>query len=752
MNLIRRPMLMICLILPAVASASGGSDEDSLKRPVTVSDTIQMTKLGIPEYDNGRVSDGLVAKYSPNGKNFVVVLRKGIIEQNTNEYSLVLWHTDQILHSPVPQFLLRMSSSSNRPAIEEIIWLADNETIAFLGEHENESHQLYTFNINTLVLRRITNHPTDLFSYSITPSGNKIAYLAAARRKGFFDEEALREGVHISSQSLRDLIADENGTDGHDHPQLFIQEAARPSRQLELADKLPFWRNTPFLSPDGKLIVLATYVGNIPRVWTEYLDSNLHFNIDVNLRRGQYSRVRRYTIVDIQTGKSDILLNSPLSRGEEIAWAPDSSSIVVGGTYLPLDGVDGNEKKIRQSETFVVEVQITTRQTTKVCQGQVNGLTWNADTNELVIYKLTSHQLQSLPSKIVFQKRSDEWNMVAVPQSEVPLPAIVLDESMEIAPRILAVDNGSQRRVLLMDLNPQFRMLRFAKIEEIMWKATDGHDVRGGLYYPTNFVPGRRYPLVIQTHGWRADKFLIDGPWTSGYAAQALAGKGIMVLQAANAPIDVSTPEEAARESSAFEGAIEYLDRKGLIDRGKVGIFGFSRSCFHVKYALTHSKYIMAAASVEDGVDGGYFQYITQLPSKSGWAEDFEGMIGGLPFGEGLKAWVERSPTFRIQEVRSPLRIVAHTPASVLNEWEWYAALTRLEKPVEMVMMRDGLHLLQKPREIMIASQGNVDWFTFWLLGREDCDTANMGQYARWRTLRTAQETQQRELHQTSRH
>jgi dipeptidyl aminopeptidase/acylaminoacyl peptidase len=54
---------------------------------------------------------------------------------------------------------------------------------------------------------------------------------------------------------------------------------------------------------------------------------------------------------------------------------------------------------------------------------------------------------------------------------------------------------------------------------------------------------------------------------------------------------------------AVYESAIEYLDRRGLIDRDRVGIIGFSRTCWHVTYTLTHSKHHFAAAAIADGVD-----------------------------------------------------------------------------------------------------------------------------------------------------
>ncbi len=70
-------------------------------------------------------------------------------------------------------------------------------------------------------------------------------------------------------------------------------------------------------------------------------------------------------------------------------------------------------------------------------------------------------------------------------------------------------------------------------------------------------------------------------------------------------------------------------------------------------------------------------------------------------------------------------------------------ALRRLGKPVEMVVLEDGVHALERPWDRRVSLQSNVDWFTFWLKGEEDRDPAKAEQYARWRALRKLHEQQQ---------
>jgi hypothetical protein len=136
-------------------------------------------------------------------------------------------------------------------------------------------------------------------------------------------------------------------------------------------------------------------------------------------------------------------------------------------------------------------------------------------------------------------------------------------------------------------------------------------------------------------------------------------------------------------------------------------------------------------------VDGGYFQYIQSIsPSGTAYTLDSEAINGGSPFGDKLINWLERSPGFNLDKVHTPVRIVAENADVVLFEWEWFAGLSRLDKPVEMIVMQDGEHILQKPWERMISQQGNVDWFDFWLNDEEDPDPAKSAQYQRWRKMR----------------
>jgi len=730
---------------PAVAMAATelGSESAVAKRPVTVEDFIGMTRLGDPLYNDGAPSKGLVAKFSPDEKRFVVVLRKGNLETNTNEYSLILFQTDEVFRSPSPRVLLSMASSSNRPAIQNVVWLDDNDTILFLAEHPGETTQLYSFKCSSKELKKLTNHSTNLTSFVAAANGGEIVFDAENPELPFVNEGTARKGIIVTNELLNDLMAGKHGGADYDDHTLFAKQAGSEAETRITTEGRVGSYNEMSLSPDGLHLVLQTEATHVPDAWTDYDEQFLKAFRHPTSVPGARTSIFQYELVDIPTGTGRLLLDAPIPLlGSEVAWSPDGGSVIVSDMYLPLNIDDAAERALRKTHTFLVEVRMASRRLVKISDEDLRLLYWDAKTNYVVC---DIGRMDSLTGKTTerayFRKSDDTWSRSGIAQAHTgaatSLPDIVLDENMNQPPRIFAIDLGTGRRSLLMDLNPQFQGLALATVEEVACKTSRHNEVKLGLYWPVDYVAGKKYPLVIQTHGWNPDRFWIDGPWTTAFAAQALAGKGFFVLQISDFDLHLlDTPKEVPAAMAVYDSAIDLLDRRGLIDRDRIGITGFSRTYLYVTYTLTHSKHHFAAADIADGVDYGYFQYMELANSDPTVTGEFDRLNGASPFGKGLLKWLKASPAFLMDRIETPLRIQALYPGSLLLDWHWFSGLTRLSKPVEMIYMPEGTHTLEKPWDRMISQQGNVDWFCFWLKGEEDSDPSKAEQYQRWHNLR----------------
>jgi hypothetical protein len=551
-----------------VGLAANDSNSSTLgRRPATVVESIEMTRVaGDTHYDSAPPHPPL-AYFSPDGARFVVVLRKGNLQHNSNDYSMVMFETARAFDSPVPELLAVMSATSNRDAIQQVRWL-DNETITFLGENPNENPQLFALSLETRRLEQLTAHATPVLNYRIQPETGEVFFTAESAGVRPASGQDGRHGIPVNDEMLRDIVA-------------------------------------------GK-------VGDL---------------------------------------REDDCMYSVKRGGREVR--------------LPEKGLPGVEQKYESNDV----IQVTREQ------------------------------------------------------------------DLNTPERLYITDSKTQRKSLLLDLNPQFSGLRFASAEIINWQVKNGGKARGALYLPIGYVPGKKYPLVIQTHYFNTDHFLIDGPWGSGYALQALAGRDFVVVQVGELlPEDVfnklvNTADEAPYAMATYEGLIDYLDARGLIERNRVGIFAFSRTVYYVAYTLTHSNYRFAAAILEDGIDGGYLQYLSYPNLPKGYDEIYR----GRPFGGASTLWAN-APGFNLDKVESPVRIMEHGYSGALQQWEWFSGLKLLHKPVDMVILPNPVseeqHLLKKPWEMLVSQQGTVDWFCYWLKEEEDQDPAKAGQYQRWRQLK----------------
>jgi hypothetical protein len=489
------------------------------------------------------------------------------------------------------------------------------------------------------------------------------------------------------------------------------------------------------IGPSGKFAIFAALLRNVPEGWKDYEDAFIRREALAFRNKGPFSWLTQYFLLDTSSGKTRALVDGPveISQGATV-WSPKGEAVAVSGAFLPLDVSDPAEVQARKAKTFVVEVSVANGAFEKISDKQLIAARWDAKSDELF---LRAPYRNPERGNAGYRKIEKHW--IEVPSDHVAGDAghasVTLEQGLNSPPKIFVSDSKHPEKQLLLDLNPQFKSIEFGKVERITWKATDGHEVEGGLYYPPHYQPGRRYPMVMQTHGFSAEEFWINGPWNSAFAAQPLAARDIVVLQVGRATEKgadtrvAGTPEEAPRQMRAYEGAIDHLDELGIIDRGKVGIIGFSRSVYWVEYALTHSTYRFAAATVADGFDGGYLQYLVNPYAK----RETSTVNGGDPFGATFELWREHSPSFTVDRLKAPVRMEGYGGIeAVLGNWEWYAKLVMLDRPVDLLYIPDGAHLLVKPWERITSQQGNVDWFCFWLKGEVDADPGKEAQYTRW--------------------
>jgi dipeptidyl aminopeptidase/acylaminoacyl peptidase len=534
------------------------------------------------------------------------------------------------------------------------------------------------------------------------------------------------------------------------------------------------------ISPSGRNVVRLLPISYIRPEWNLYnpmagFESwRIRANDPSQIAPEYWFRLREYMLTDTQTGRKSTLIDGP--NGDSLAvqdrslavWSPDGKRVLLGNVALPLNGVDESEKQRRLTTCAVADIEIATHKVDCVVfsRDAVNvGLTagnphplrlhdasWNGNAEEITL-RFSWHdkwgqveRYRRIDGKWVLRDVTpvdpmtvDDSDNAASSTRRPDHLTLSIEQSLNTPPALWATDTRTTQSKLFWNPNPQLNHMSFGKASLYHWTDKTGYASAGILVLPTDYRPGVRYPLVIQTHGVWENIFITDGSYTTAMAARPLASAGIVVLQTQWNATHFSERQEASDQVEMFDAAIAQLSKDGIIDERKVGIIGFSRTVGHVEQALISHPERYAAATIADGMDVGYMQYMLFAEGRSSLAKEYERIVGEPPVGNGLSTWIDYSPSFHVDKVKTPLRIEATDPSSILTMWETYAALRRLHRPVDLIYIDGAQHILQRPLDRMASEQGNVDWFRFWLQGFEDPDPTKSKQYARWQAWRSMQ-------------
>ena len=761
----------------AVCAAFG----ESAKHTLTPAEDVGL-KL-VYQYGSGGVpSGGEVLKFSPDKRYFVVVSEKGNLQTNRPEDTIWLFNIAEIEKvmshpgqgtppSPIP--LVTVSSDAKGPFLENVRWLPDSSGIVFtqpMKSARTSFHQLHLVQIGSREVKVLTPEDQDVSGFDVKSEVTYVYKVSAPKLLAPPPEDTDKPKVLTGKRNIVEVLfpSDEfNLPSLSPFPQagLWLVTEGKARQVLNSNEKLA---DQIRLSPDGRYLLGAISVEHPPADWAKYQGA------DMGIYKGTYKfpvPTSAYYLFDLQTGSKKQLFNAP--RGGELGWWPsvdfdaswssDGKSLLLANVFLPLDSVVAKENAEREKHPYVALYRVES--------GRLEGLLpveaglqekryFLADgffeDNETAVLKFDKLWMEPPsyigPSIAVFKEGTGgSWKEVSRGDEDprlATLPVrIELRESINQPPILVATDKASGNSQAVWDPNPQLKQVDLGDAKTVTLKNVPGFpgEEQMGLVFPPDYVPGKRYPLVIQTHGYTPHQFLTSGVFTTPFAARAMAARGIIVAQIGG--VDELGYEESVK---AYDSIIGKLSGEGLIDPTKVGAIGFSSPVRVVLAHMAFGKNRLAAASILDGVDSGYLQSMLWLQVKGDFETRYEN--GGLPFGaEGLKNWIVKSPVFNTDKMKTPLLILSFAPGALLAQWEEYSTLYQQNKPVELITLPAPYeHPSTNPKNRLYSETFNADWFDFWLNNHEDPDPAKAEQYKRWREMRKMQENEKQSAETTT--
>jgi dipeptidyl aminopeptidase/acylaminoacyl peptidase len=311
------------------------------------------------------------------------------------------------------------------------------------------------------------------------------------------------------------------------------------------------------------------------------------------------------------------------------------------------------------------------------------------------------------------------WSYFAGPDAHV----FGLDEPANAGDVHLLGAGGPPARIthVFDDLAKAFRLPR---VEAITWTAADGATIEGLLYYPLDYTPGRRVPLVVQTHGGPAssDRFGF-GAWIS-YTA-VLAAKGYAVLKP-NYRGSTGYGDAFLRDMVGhyFKNAhldvmagVDALVARGIADPDRLVKMGWSAGGHMTNKLITFTDRFKAASSGAGAANWVSMYGQSDVRSyRTPW-------FGGTPWQAGapIDVYWDQSPIRDVAKVKTPTIFIVGDkdprvplPQSI----EMHRALKSLGVPTTLYVAPREQHGFVELRHQLTKINVELEWFERWVTKR----------------------------------
>jgi dipeptidyl aminopeptidase/acylaminoacyl peptidase len=258
--------------------------------------------------------------------------------------------------------------------------------------------------------------------------------------------------------------------------------------------------------------------------------------------------------------------------------------------------------------------------------------------------------------------------------------------------------------------------------EVVRWKSQDGAEIEGVLHKPSDFEPGRRYPLLIVIHGGPTGVSR-PLPYSNGvgyYPIDLWLAKGALVLEPnyrGSAGYGERFRSLNVRNLGVGDAwdvltGIDHLVNAGLVDRDRVGAMGWSQGGYISAFLTTRHAERFKAVSVGAGISNWMTYYVnTDIHPFT------RQYLKATPWDDP-KIYADTSPMTYIKSAKTPTLIQhgdqdARVP--VPNAFELYQGLRDQNVPTQLVLFKGFGHPLNKPKANRAAMHQNLEWFNKYL-------------------------------------
>jgi fermentation-respiration switch protein FrsA (DUF1100 family) len=206
--------------------------------------------------------------------------------------------------------------------------------------------------------------------------------------------------------------------------------------------------------------------------------------------------------------------------------------------------------------------------------------------------------------------------------------------------------------------NSRYAAMEPFRAEKISYTNSAGVTLEGILYYPWNYDPKIRYPMVVNIYEkqvWEMNKFIQPSyNNSSGFNVSNYIMDGYFVLRP-DIVLGFGNPGEFAVD--CVESAVRSLLGRKDIDASKIGLIGHSFGGYETDYILTRSGLFAVAvsgAAIND-VPSFYHFVVPVFDRPNFWHMEYGQFRINKPYHQDPEFYNRASPLFNSHKIITPL-------------------------------------------------------------------------------------------------